>query len=123
MMNSLVRNEIVLMAAVHKNEGFELSENDAKLVMGYMGVDDRSLMCDGETLELSVRDARNGMKNATVRKVGIREVVETAIEVCGNLVEYLITAKNEEERLASMRDYRKDLKKLTALAATCGVAQ
>ena len=110
-MMTSVRFDAVLMASARKNEGINLAANDAKVVMKYMGLDDRHLLCDSDTLELSVQDVRKGWKRATVSKVHFADVVDLAIGICNSLIRYTLRTQGEEERILALQEFNRDCRR------------
>lgn len=117
-----VRFDAVLIASARKNEGISIATGDAKTVLKYMNVDDRHLLCDGNTLELRVQDVRKGWKKSTVKAVRFADVVELAIEVCGSVIRYTMHTTGEEERILALQEFNRDMICLLGLRADCGLA-
>lgn len=104
-----------LMAAAHKTEGITLSEQDAKIILKYVGTDDRHLLVDDRELTMFVRDVRKGYRNSTTKRVSFKEVVALAMDACKVLIDYQLGVKDEAGRIGSICENWKDLNELNRL--------
>lgn len=109
----------VLVAAAHK-QGVEMNHDDATVVLSYMGIMDKYLMCAGDLSGMILRHYTGGGK-FTDTPCSILGAVQYAVEVCKSLLDYTLETK-ERGYAQDARYYRKEMKTLNRLATTYATA-
>lgn len=109
----------VLMAAAHK-QGVEMNHDDATVVLSYMGIMDKYLLCSPDLSGLTLRHYTGGGKFPDT-PCNILGAVRYAVEVCKSLLDYTLETK-ERGYTQDARYYRKEMKTLKRLAATYATA-
>lgn len=118
MMNE-IKCGAVLMAAAHK-QGVEMNHDDATVVLSYMGIMDKYLLCSSDLSGMTLRHYTGGGK-FTDTPCNILGAVRYAVEVCKSLLDYTLETK-ERGYTQDVRYYRKEMKTLKRLAATYATA-